>query len=332
MYKTIMVNKYSDLSEAQGKKFYNFRLLLDERVNAQTPFKSFSKLKEIMPNAFNDKGRLVIVTEGEKFVAIIQLARKEKEMFYNARLDVYFSSLLYDIPPKMVKVIKKVISDFKLKDEPVYLQATSFKYVELVKSLSGKLANDSLSFKLDVKDIVWENIDQWYKDGRKNNAGLTLKLFKGLPKNKKHAQELLDLWKMVDMDIPNEENYCDFLSDRSYITDSMDYAASDGGINYFYTLFEKKSNRMIGLTNVCYYPEYDEYAGQYISGILPEYRNKGLGKYLKAAMLKKLLKDHPEKLKGITTEVSSENYPIIKITKLMGFRFTGNSVSYRLGL
>lgn len=331
MYKTITIDKYSDMSEAQWKKFYDFRLLLDERVNAQTPFRSFSKLKEILPTMFDDNVRMVIISEGDKFVAVVQLIRLAKISFYNARLDVFFSSLLYDISPKMVSMIKKVIADFKLKDEPVYFQATGYKYAELVKSLSGKLANDSLSFKLDVADIIWENVDQWYKDGRKNNAGLTLRLFKGLPKNKKHAQELLDLWKKADTDIPNEDNYYD-ISDRSFINDTLDYAAKHNGINYFYVLFEKKSNRMIGLTNVSFYTKGSGYAGQGISGILPEYRNRGLCKYLKAAMLKKLLKEHPEILKGIRTAVNNNNYPILRITKLMGFRFTGNSVSYKLGV
>jgi len=331
MYKTITVNKYSDLSEEQWKKYYDFRLLLDERINSQTTFKSFSKLKEILPESFNDDIKLIIITDSEIFIAVVQLVRLAKMSCFNARLDVYFNSLLYDIPPKMVSVIKKVITDYKLKDEPVYFQASSFKHAGLVKSLSGTLANDSLSFRLDVADIIWENVDQWYKDGRKNNAGLTLRLFKGLPKNKKHAQELLDLWKMADMDIPNEENYYD-ISDRSFINDSLDYAAKHNGINYFYVLIEKKSNRMIGLTNVSFYTKGSGYARQGISGILPEYRNRGLCKYLKAAMLKKLLKDHPEILKGIRTAVNNNNYPILKITKLMGFRFTGNSVSYKLGV
>ncbi|MCK5759669.1 MAG: GNAT family N-acetyltransferase [Candidatus Delongbacteria bacterium] len=331
MYKTIIVNKYSDLSEKQWKKFYDLRLLLDERLNAQIPFKSFSKLKDIMPNVFRENLRFIIVTQGQNFIATIVLVRKEKEMFFNARVDLDFNSLLYDVPLEIVDLIRISILDFKQEKEPVYLQANSFKYVELAKNLSGKLANDTLSFKLDIKDIIWENIDQWYKEGKKNNPDLTLRLYKGLPKNKKIAQELLSLWKMVDMDIPNEENYCDFVSDRSYITDSLDYAANNGGIDYFYLLFEKKSKKMIGLTYVNYYPD-DEYAGQYISGILPEYRNRGLGKYLKAVMIKKLLKEHPEKLKGLSTSVSSANYPIIKITKLMGFRYQGNQISYILDI
>ena len=331
MYKTITVKKYSDLPEAQWKKYYDFRLLLDERVNTQTPFLSFSRLKEIMPTVFDGKQRMVIISEGDKFVAVIQLVRLAKVSFYNARLDVYFGSLLYDIPPKMVSVIKKVIADYKLEDEPVYFQATGYKYAGLAKTLSGKVANDSLSFKLDVADIIWENIDQWYKDGRKNSSELSLRLFKGLPKNKKQAQELLDLWKMADMDIPNEDNYYD-ISDRSFIAETLDYAAKHNGINYFYVLIEKKSCRMIGLTNVSFYTKGTGYAGQGISGIVPEYRNRGLCKYLKAAMLKKLLKDHPGILKGIRTGVNNNNYPILRITKLMGFRFTGNSVSYRLGI
>ena len=332
MYKTIAVNKYSDLSEKQWKKFYDLHLLLNERINAQTPFRSFSKLKDIMPNVFNENIRLVIVTQGQKFIAIISLVRKEKESFFNARLDFNFSSILYDIPLEIVDLIKKSILDFKQENEPVYLQATSYKYVELVKNLNGKLSNDTLSFEMDIEDIDWENIDEWYEKGRKKNKDLTLRLYKGLPKNKKVAKELLSLWEMVDLDIPNEDNYCDFISDRSYITDWMDYAKDNGGIEYFYTLFEKDSKKMIGLTNVSFYPEEDGYANQSITGIIPKYRNRGLGKYLKAVVLKKLLKDHPNEFKGLRTSISNENHVIIKITKLMGFRYQDHQVSYKLGI
>ena len=134
------------------------------------------------------------------------------------------------------------------------------------------------------------------------------------------------------MDIPNEDNYCDFVSDRSYITDWMDYAQNNGGIEYFYTLFEKDSKKMIGITNISFYPEEDGYASQSITGIIPKYRNRGLGKYLKAVILKKLLKDYPDEFKGLRTSVNSENHPIIKITKLMGFRYKNHQVSYKLGV
>ncbi|MBN1971045.1 MAG: GNAT family N-acetyltransferase [Candidatus Delongbacteria bacterium] len=331
MYNTLTVDKYSDLTEEQWDTYFNFRLLLDEQINSQTAYKSLVELQNKMAFTFNDTNRLIIIRDDHKFIAIIWLTRKKKVDFENARLDLTFGSLLYDIPLDIVDLIKKSILEFKQDNEPVYFQTSSFKYVELVKSLSGKLFNDALSFKLNLEDIDWENINQWYQTG-KSNKDISLRLFKGLPKNKKLAQELLALWEMVDRDIPNSENYYDFFSNRGYIDESLSYAKENGGIDYFYTLFAKKDHKMIGLTHVSFYPQKSGYAGQSISGVIPEFRNHGLGKYLKAVMLKRLIKDFPKELKGVRTGVSKNNHAILKITKQMGFRFQGNRLSYKLDI
>lgn len=330
MYTAITANKYSDLTENQWQEYYNLRLLLDESLDSQTLFKSFSDLQKKLKNISDDKSRRIIITKNGKFIAIIFLERLEKDFFFNARLDFYFDCLLYDIESDMVNLVKKCIIDFKQPNEPVYYQASSFKHVELIKNLGGKLSDDSLSFKLDLDDIAWDNINSWYKNGKNNNQDLKLKIYKGLPKNKQRAQEILTLWEMVDRDIPNEENYCDFFSDRSYVTDGIKENSEYGVIDYFCTLSNKNDNKIIGLTHVVFNPYKPNYAGQSISGIVTEYRNRGLCKYLKAAMLKKILKDYPDKLKGIRTSISRVNYPILKITKQMGFRFKSNSIAYKL--
>jgi len=332
MYKCLKANKYEDFSESEWKKYYDLRLLLEESFDRQTAFKSFTKLKESIPNSFNGTNQLIVIDDGQKFVARFWLTRVEKQDYNNARLDFTFDSILYNIPSEIVSLIRACILEFKQDNEPVYYQASSFKFTGLVNSMNGKLADEDLSFKLNTEDIDWNNINEWYKKGRDKNPDFKLKLYKGLPKNKERKQELLDLWKLVDMDLPNEENYYDFFSNRDYTTEGCEYIDKNGGVDYFLTLIDAKSNKMIGLTHVCLYSPKPGLASQGISGVMPEYRNLGLGKYLKAAMIKKLIKDFPERFKGLWSDISRENHAILKITKLMGFKYQGSNLRFWLDI
>jgi GNAT superfamily N-acetyltransferase len=175
--------------------------------------------------------------------------------------------------------------------------------------------------RLYFDEVDWDLMNQWIEEGRKNakDAGINLLLFEECPDEL--LEDFVDLYTEIGNIIPNENEEKDeevFLETTDSRRGREELRKNLGEI-WLTAVSKERDGKLSGLTEIICSPSETHVARQLLTGVKPQFRGRGLGKWLKAEMLFHIKEKIPEVL-VIHTGNSEINSPMSSINKSMGFR------------
>ncbi|MHA2054677.1 MAG: GNAT family N-acetyltransferase [Candidatus Hodarchaeales archaeon] len=198
---------------------------------------------------------------------------------------------------------------------------------EFFKEIGAQEAISGAENRLKLESVEWSKIQSWMDEGPKHAAGVSMQFFYSLP------DELLEEYCKIYTETLNQQPLGDLdINDIIYTPESYRRREEDfkkmGMISLTAVTIED-TGAISGLTEMVNRPERKTMITQGLTGVKEEYRGRGLGKWLKAAMLLRSKKEFSD-IEIVTTDNASINAPMLSINERMGFKLHKENVNVQI--
>lgn len=186
----------------------------------------------------------------------------------------------------------------------------------------------SIESRLRMSEVDWPMLERWVAEGHKRSPSTKLEIYDDRVPEELWADYAPQLSSMLNT-MPFEElDHGDIVITPEQFRDW--YARMDLTGSVQCTVMTREPDGVIsGITDTIWAPYHRTIVYQQFTGVRPDARGRGLGKWIKAAMLLHLHALYPE-LEWVVTDNAGSNVPMLKINRGMGFKAYRNGSYYQM--
>ena len=188
-------------------------------------------------------------------------------------------------------------------------------FAERVGARSGLEAHTN---QLVLADLEPSLLHDWQEKAQESARDFTLGLWVG-PYPEAELAAIAELYEVMNTEPRGDLEVEDFTVTPEHLRQREAYQQAQGVERWTLYARHKSSGELAGYTATYFDPDTPETLDQGDTGVLPKYRGYGLGKWLKAAMLEKVLSERPA-VKRVRTGNADENAPMLAINHALGFK------------
>jgi len=188
----------------------------------------------------------------------------------------------------------------------------------LLERAGFKSAYQAKRSRLVLVDVDWSLMNEWVSRAPERASEYEL-IFLEYPVSEELVQKVCDLYLIMNTAPREELDQEDEVMTPEMLRDIEAKQTARGRTMFSYVAVHRPSGQWAGYTTVAYQSLEPHLTWQWDTGVHPDHRNMGLGRWLKAQMISKLHDMYPE-VRMIDTENAGSNEPMLNINISMGFK------------
>ncbi len=317
-----------DYTDDDWKAQYAFLVEMKKRYNDRLSTASWEDLKNASQSFHEAENNRIefSIFDGDRVVGYIHLhAHKDKSGKDNAF--IIFNHLFENPPREFIKITANTLGELMGKHDikTAHTMASNKRCSDLAAAWGSEQLNRMDTYRLYRKDANFSLIEKWLEECPINNPDLSMEFFTEIPE--KYLDDYINNFKQYINDMPKEREDT-FVYDitKEEHRKREKWRKKNGLFVYTFGLINEQ-DRLIGETNGFISSRAPEDMYQAMTGINREYRKRGLSRWLKAALFKKIGEDFTDNI-TLTTEMRAVNKPIQTINAQMGYKLVAKGHEY----
>jgi GNAT superfamily N-acetyltransferase len=193
-----------------------------------------------------------------------------------------------------------------------------------------RVAEESIS-KLELSELNRDLMREWLERASALHDEFELGFWEGAyPEDELEA--IAKLREVVSNSMPREEaEGDDDIVTVERVREWEEWLAKSNRQRWTAYVRERSTKRFAGYTEVVWRPSQPDLLHQWDTGVLLEYRNRGIGRWLKAAMIEKVRRERPQ-VQQVRTGNAASNASMLRINHEMGFKPAERAFTWQVAL